>query len=100
MPTLLDLKQDLPPLCERFGIASVDVFGSLARGEGTDESDIDLVVAFTEPRRERISERFFGFLHALEDRYHRGVDLLTEGSIRNPFLLARIQAERVRIYGN
>ena len=59
--TLDDLRADLPEIYNRFRIAYVDAFGSLARNEQTEESDIDLIVEFMEPRQEAISERFFGF---------------------------------------
>ncbi|WP_222706266.1 nucleotidyltransferase family protein [Actinomyces ruminicola] len=33
----------LGELCRRFGIATLDVFGSVARGEANSASDIDLL---------------------------------------------------------
>lgn len=35
-------------LQERYGVRSIAVFGSYARGEATEASDVDLIVEFTE----------------------------------------------------
>ncbi|AEJ61856.1 DNA polymerase beta domain protein region [Spirochaeta thermophila DSM 6578] len=36
-------------ICESYGASNVRVFGSVARGEATEASDIDLLVEFTQP---------------------------------------------------
>ena len=36
-------------LFERYGVSAVSLFGSVARGESTEESDIDLLVEFSRP---------------------------------------------------
>jgi len=98
--TLEKLQQEIPPMCEKYRIAYVDAFGSIARSELKEGSDIDLIIEFSEPRREKISTRFFGFLHEVEDRFHHKVDLLTEKSLRNPFLKESVNRDRIRIYGS
>ncbi len=45
-------------MAHRYGIASVQVFGSVARGEETPESDIDLLIDMQRPVTQP-----FGFLH-------------------------------------
>ena len=93
-----DLKQKLPGICEKYDIAFVDLFGSLAREDDSLESDIDLIIDFQEPRNHEISKRFFGFLHTIEDRYGRKVDILTPSSLTNPYLVKEINKDRIRIY--
>ena len=99
MLTIDQLKEELPEICARYRIVYVDVFGSMARNEQTPESDIDLIIELEEPRREAISDRFFGFLHSIEDRSHQKVDLLTESSLKNPYLIKKVNKDRVRLYG-
>lgn len=36
-------REHLHQVCERFGVARLEVFGSFGRGEATDESDLDLL---------------------------------------------------------
>ena len=42
------LSSHYPEMCERFGIESVALFGSVSRGEDTAESDVDVLYTFQE----------------------------------------------------
>lgn len=81
-----------------FDVKRMDIFGSIARGTSAPSSDIDLLVEFNDPGRDP-AKRFFGLLHSLEDALGRQVDLLTAGSLRNPYFRERVLRERVLIYG-
>lgn len=96
--TLEEIKKVAEPACREFKVKRLDLFGSLARGEGTAQSDVDLLVEFEEPDVNP-SKRFFGLLHHLEDILGCEVDLLTVSSLRNPFFCRRVLKERQNIYG-
>jgi predicted nucleotidyltransferase len=96
--TLEEIKKVAVPACKEFKVKRLDLFGSLARGEGTPTSDIDLVVEFEAPDLHP-SKRFFGLLHHLEDVLGCKVDLLTVNGLRNPYFRRRVLKERVNIYG-
>ena len=96
--TLEEIKKVAMPACQAFRVKRLDLFGSLARGEETAESDVDLLVEFEEPAL-HLSKRFFGLLHRLEDTLGCEVDLLTVNSLRNPYLCRRVLKERMNIYG-
>ena len=100
MITIEDLKKEIPPIREKHRIAYVDAFGSIARSEQKENSDIDLIIEFSEPRKDSISTRFFGFLHDVEDQFHHKVDLLTDKSLCNRFLREKVDRDRIRIYGD
>lgn len=64
---------------ERFGVASLRLFGSVARGEASPESDVDLLVSFRE------TPTFSGYMKLrifLEDLLGTEVDLITESGLR------------------
>jgi predicted nucleotidyltransferase len=96
--TLEEIKQVAVPACKEFKVKRLDLFGSLARGEGTTASDVDLLVEFEEPELHP-SKRFFGLLHYLEDALGCEVDLLTVSGLQNPYFRRRVLKERVNIYG-
>ena len=96
--TLEDIKKVAMPACREFKVKRLDLFGSLARGEHTAGSDVDLLVEFEEPDLHP-SKRFFGLLHHLEDALRCEVDLLTISSLSNPYLRRRVLNERMNIYG-
>jgi uncharacterized protein len=64
-----------------YGIDSLDLFGSIARGEGHADSDVDLLVAFKGPVT---SDQFFGLKFFLEDLLGRRIDLVTRAALREP----------------
>jgi predicted nucleotidyltransferase len=92
-----EIRRVAEPACREFEVRRLDVFGSAARGTATDASDIDLLVEFIEPEVHP-AKRFFGLLHRLEDALHCQVDLLTIGSLRNPYFRERVLAERTVVY--
>ncbi len=64
---------------ERFGVDSLRLFGSVARGEGSENSDVDLLVRFRE------TPTFSGYMKLrifLEDLLGAKVDLVTESGLR------------------
>jgi uncharacterized protein len=77
------------------------VFGSAGRNGDLDpqRSDIDFVVAFE--RTEGVSlVEFLALRDALAATMGRPVDLVAEGSIRNPFVSAGIQRSVETVYGS
>jgi hypothetical protein len=94
---LSELKRRVEPLCKEFGVRRLDAFGSIARGEAAEGSDVDLLVDFDHPDQ-RPARRFFGLLHGLEDLLHCPVDLLTHTGLRNPYFKNRVMQERVALY--
>ncbi|MDZ4828894.1 MAG: nucleotidyltransferase family protein [Phycisphaerae bacterium] len=70
----------------KHGVTSAMLFGSVARGEGNADSDIDLFVEFDGPTT---FDRFMGLKLDLEDALHRRVDLVTRQAIR-PHVLERV----------
>ena len=94
---LEEMRNTVLPACREFGVRRLDVFGSLARGEASRFSDLDVLVEFDSPDRQP-AKRFFGLLHFLEDTFGCQVDLLTGESLRNPYFRKRVPSERVSIY--
>lgn len=64
---------------ERFGVISVRVFGSVARDEASDLSDVDVLAEFERPLT---FKRYMGFKVFLEDLLGLRVDLVTERGLR------------------
>jgi predicted nucleotidyltransferase len=67
----------------RFGVGRISVFGSFARGEPNDESDVDILVEFEAGRKS--FDNFMGLADFLEELFGRKVDLLTRESLNPRF---------------
>ncbi|MEA5391785.1 nucleotidyltransferase family protein [Cyanobium gracile UHCC 0139] len=65
------LRQHAPVWSESFGVRSLRIFGSWARGTATPSSDVNLLVAFDGPAPAR---RFYGLQLFLEDLLQQPVD--------------------------
>lgn len=94
---LNDISQIAYPACSKYGVKRLALFGSIARGESTDSSDVDLLVEFGEPDKAP-AKRFFGLLHYLEDSLGCAVDLMTVAGLRNPYFKKRVEQEKIIIY--
>jgi predicted nucleotidyltransferase len=82
-------------LCEEFDVDMLGVFGSVARGESTSTSDVDLLVRFSKRKSPLALVRLERELSAV---LGREVDLLTEGAI-SPYLREGILADLRVLYG-
>ena len=71
---------------KRFSVKRIGLFGSFARGDEKDTSDVDIMVEFEEPT----FDNFMKLAFYLEEIFNRRVDLVTEAAlkplIRDPIL--------------
>ncbi len=77
---VLDAHRD--EINSRFGVSSLSVFGSVARDEAAEESDVDLLVTFKD------TPGIFGFLELkeyLENLLQSPVDLVTRSALKKQF---------------
>jgi predicted nucleotidyltransferase len=84
-------KREILAIASRYGASAVRVFGSVARGEANDASDVDLLVRL-EPGRTLLDH--VGMWQDLEELLGGRVDLLVEGGL-SPYLEERILDEAV-----
>lgn len=84
------LKNDILPLLERYGVRRASLFGSVARAEDSPDSDIDILVEL--PDSASLLE-LAGLKIELEEALHRQVDVLTYDSL-HPLLADRILSEQ------
>jgi uncharacterized protein len=76
---LQQLRQLKPYLHERWGVNLLAVFGSVARGEATPESDVDILFDYDKP----IGLEIVTLGDYLEDQLGCKVDLLSKKAIRS-----------------
>ena len=89
---LLETKRDeVLRLAEEHGAQNVRVFGSVARGEADEDSDIDLLVAF---RSGTTLLRHAALIRRLRSVLGRDVDVISERGLR-PCLRERVLEEAV-----
>ena len=62
------------PIAEKYGVAKLYIFGSYARKEATENSDIDLLIDKGDVRN---LLDYFAFVSDLEDGFGKHVDVVT-----------------------
>lgn len=83
------IRQCLPQL-RALGVRSLHLFGSVARDEASDQSDVDVLVDLDEPT----FDRYFDVKFVLEDHLGTRVDLVTRTGLK---ARARLAAEQEAI---
>jgi predicted nucleotidyltransferase len=73
------LRGHLPAVRRDFGVRRIALFGSAARGEARDDSDLDVLVEF---ENDPTFLSFMGLKAFLEDQLGRKVDLVTPDALK------------------
>lgn len=91
-----EIKKIISPIASRYGVERVFLFGSYARGETTEESDLDFRI---DKGTLRGLFQLGGLYSDLEGKFDKKLDLLTTGSLEQKFL-DRIASEEILVYGH
>ncbi len=84
------LKSHEEEMKTRFGVRRIGLFGSFARGEQKETSDVDILVEFEEPT----FDNFMNLAFFLEDLFSRRVELVTPDSL-SPYIAPYVKKEVV-----
>ena len=78
---------------DKYAIEKIGVFGSVARAEATDDSDVDICIKTKTPD-------LFMLVHIqeeLQDLFHKSVDIVRVRESMNPYLKRRIEKEAIYV---
>lgn len=101
MLSVQEIREKIFPVCQKYAISEAYLFGSYARGDATEESDVDLRIVVGKPfgmlTLNRLNEDF-------EVALQKNVDVIThfpkKSSIRFYKSFAdNVSREEVRVYG-
>ena len=79
---ILERRDEIVSIAEHHGAHDVRVFGSIARGDATESSDLDLIVRF-DPDRSLLDHG--GLIMDLRDLLGIKVDVISEAGMRDRF---------------
>jgi hypothetical protein len=75
------LRAHMPEIKKRFGVKRLGIFGSVARNEATEGSDVDIIVEFEEGSY--TYKNFMALYDYLEKLLGISIDLLTAQAVEN-----------------
>ena len=74
--TIEEIKEKTVPIAKKHGISRMCLFGSYARGEANDDSDVDI---FVDKGKMTSLYKYYAFVYELEQILNRHVDVVTTG---------------------
>lgn len=75
------LKDNKEHFRKKYGIKNVYLFGSVARGEDKENSDIDLMIEFIDFEHNTFNN-YYDFLEEIEKKFQKKVDVTIEEAIK------------------
>ena len=91
--TIDEIRRKAVPIAKKYGVKRLSLFGSYARGEADEQSDVDFLIE----RGKIVGIEYFGFVYDLEDEFGCHVDVVTTG-ISDKKFLADIREDEVLLY--
>jgi uncharacterized protein len=96
-----DRTEEIIRLCVKYNVRNLYAFGSVCNSNFNDLSDIDLLVAFDKNISiEKYTDNYFELHYQLEQIFKRKIDLITDNSLSNPYLIKSIDQSKQLIYAD
>lgn len=91
---------EIAAICRRQGIRRLDVFGSAATGQfDVQTSDVDFIAEFDDTTSAGgLLDRYLELAARLEALLGIAVDIITPGSMRNPYFRESVNVSRETVY--
>jgi len=96
MYSIAEIKEKITPVAKTYRVERVYLFGSYARGEATEKSDLD----FRIDKGKLIGIQYFGFLNDMETVLNMPIDMVTTNSLEKKFLESIQKEGEVLLYEN
>jgi len=90
----------LNPIFQKHKVEKAYLFGSAITSDFSDQSDVDFLITFQEnidPLEK--GELWWSLYDSLRMHFNREVDLVTEGSLKNPYFIEEVNTTKQLIYG-
>ena len=93
--TIEEIKQIITPIAIHYDVDALSLFGSYARGEADENSDIDFLLL---KGKLRGLLQYCGMIADLEDAFHCPVDMVEKSAIQDNAFLSEVSRDEVKLY--
>ena len=97
-PVISENIDRIKALCQKHRVKKLYVFGSAARNELKENSDIDFLIEFEEIDTASYADNYFAFLESLNHLLKREIDLVTEKYLRNRFFIKELNETKQMLF--
>lgn len=94
--TIEEIKEKALPIAKVHGVDKLFLFGSYARGQATDDSDVDFYI---DDGQIDSLLKYFAFVNDMEQSFGCHVDVVSMG-IQDQIFLEKIKDEGIKLYEN
>lgn len=98
LKSLLEKKEALIQLCEKYELEKLYVFGSALKNSFSDKSDYDFLIQFKDIPFDRYTDNYFSLHDELKNLLDREIDLLTDNSLANKYFKEEVINSRILLY--
>jgi len=100
MQSILETRrEDLKSLCQKLKIKRLYAFGSVVSDRFNEKSDIDFLISFADNLTvEEYTNNYFSLHYKLRELFNREIDIVTEKTLSNPYLIESINETKELIY--
>lgn len=89
----------LTALCENYGVARLEIFGSATSDAfNAETSDLDFLVEFKKLDQMNAADQYFGLLEGLEMLFDRKIDLVMARAMKNPYFIRSVEQSRRTLF--
>ncbi|MFT5280378.1 MAG: putative nucleotidyltransferase [Bacteroidia bacterium] len=85
-------------ICTKHQVVKLYAFGSIVRNELTPDSDIDLIVQFSDVPLIDYADNYFALCEAFETLFERSVDVIVDRSITNPYFREELEETKELLF--
>lgn len=93
--TIDEIKTKAIPIAIHYGVDSLSLFGSYARGDADEKSDLDFLILKGNMKG---LMAYCGMIADLEDTFNCHVDLIIKNAIKDKKFLEEIDKDKVKLY--
>jgi uncharacterized protein len=93
-----DNLSEVKQLFKNYGAISAYLFGSAAIGKLQKDSDIDFLFSFpADMHYETYADNYFALSDSLQNLLKREIDLVAEKTLKNPYLIEKINSQKIQL---
>lgn len=93
--TIDEIKEKAMPIAIHYGVDSLSLFASYARGEADEKSDLDFLI---QKGSMKGLLSYCGMIADLEDAFQCHIDLVIKNAIKDEQFLEEIRKDEVKLY--
>ncbi len=92
-------KKELIAICQALNIKRLYAFGSVVSDKFREDSDIDFLISFSDSLSvDEYTQNYFTLHYKLRELFKREIDIVTERTLSNPYLIESINESKQLIY--